>query len=278
MSDLRAYAVLTAVPALLAFGSGTATAQPAAAQPPIADGLEVHTVAPDPTSLRMAAQSIPLPEGINPQLREQAQTYLDGVQQQITNAYNGIGLPRVQANRADSAMAGQVIGAIIGKVAVFPLEIVGCGVGATVGAIAGGVIGALPTVGAGAPVGAAVGGVAGCLIGGLAVAIPVDVVGLAGGAALGGLVGNALGTDAPPAAAAAPIGNSAAPQADPLPSVPVAAPIAAADTVAALAPAADTAVTSLRSAIAALPPLTPDALGPLTQPANDLLAAVQAAF
>ncbi|MFB7718968.1 hypothetical protein [Nocardia sp. NPDC056100] len=278
MSDLRAYAVLTAVPALLAFGSGTATAQPAAAQPPIADGLEVHAVAPDPNSLRMAAQSIPLPEGINPQLREQAQNYLDGAQQQIINAYNGIGLPRVQANRADSTMAGQVIGAIIGKVAVFPLEIVGCGVGATVGAIAGGVIGALPTVGAGAPVGAAVGGVAGCLIGGLAVAIPVDVVGLAGGAALGGLVGNALGTDAPPAAAAVPVANSAAPQADPLPAAPVAAPIAAANTVAAIAPAADTAVTSLRSAIAALPPLTPDALGPLSQPANDLLAAVQAAF
>ncbi|MFF2554205.1 hypothetical protein ACFVUS_24615 [Nocardia sp. NPDC058058] len=213
-----------------------------------------------------------MPDGIDPRLRDQVQDYVDGAQQQIVNAYNGIGLPRVQTNRSDSTMAGQVIGAIIGKIAVFPLEIVGCGVGATVGAIAGGVIGALPTVGAGAPVGAAVGGVAGCLIGGLAVAIPVDVVGLAGGAALGGLVGNALGVD--PAPASLPIANVTAPQADPLPP----APVAAAAAVATIAPAADTAVTSLRTAIAALPPLTPDALGPLTQPANDLLAAVQAAF
>lgn len=275
MSDLRAYAVMTAVPALLAFGSGTAATQPADLPLNATSSLEptvIPTAATDLNSLQLGAQAVQLPEGIDPALRDQALGFLGDAQRQITTAYDGIGLPR-----GDSTAAGAVIGALIGKVVVFPLEIVGCGIGATVGAIAGGVIGALPTVGAGAPVGAAVGGVAGCLLGGLAVAIPVDVVGLVGGAVIGGLAGNALGSgiDAAPADASLPLVNAQAPQADPPVPEPVAA---AADAFAAISSDTTTAVTSLRTAIAALPPLTPGALGSLTQPANDLLAAVQAGF
>ncbi|WP_153808384.1 hypothetical protein [Nocardia sp. SYP-A9097] len=224
----------------------------------------------------MVSETVQLPEGIDPGLGDQALSYLDGVQGQIANAYDGIGFPRSESDRRTaSTVAGGVIGAVVGKVVVFPLEIVGCGVGAAVGAIAGGIAGALPTVGVGAPVGAAVGGVAGCLLGGLAVAIPVDVIGLVGGAVIGGSVGGALGSgiNTAPADAPLPIVNTQAPQADPPPPTPVAA-----DAFAAISPDTKTAVTSLRTAIAALPPLTPDALGPLTQPANDLLAAVQAAF
>ncbi|MEV6773733.1 hypothetical protein AB0N05_34370 [Nocardia sp. NPDC051030] len=181
-------------------------------------------------------------------------------------------LPEGVDARTAATVIGGVIGAAVGKVVVFPLEIVGCGVGAAVGAIAGGVIGGLPTVGAGVPVGAAVGGLAGCLIGGVAVAIPVDVIGLVGGAVIGGIAGGALGSGDD---ASLPIVNTQAPQSDPLASQPVAA---AADAFASITPDTNRAVTSLRTAIAELPPLAPDTLGPLTQPVNDLLGAVQAAF
>ncbi|WP_330181496.1 hypothetical protein OHB26_34800 [Nocardia sp. NBC_01503] len=278
MSDLRAYAVLTAVPALLAFGSGTAAAQPAGVPHTDLSSLEIRAAADALNAVQVASQPVQLPEGIDPAVRDRALSYLDGVRQQVTTAVDGIELPRNMADRrTDSTVAGGVIGAIIGKVAVFPLEIVGCGVGATVGAIAGGIIGALPTVGAGAPVGAAVGGVAGCLIGGVAVAIPVDVVGLVGGAVIGGFAGGIAGGGADPAPADAtqPIVNTTAPQDHSIAPEPVAAAV---DSIAAISPDTKAAVTSLRTAIAALPLLTPDALGPLTQPANDLLAAVQAAF
>lgn len=275
MSVLRAYAALTAVPALLAFGSGTAAAQPADLQLPATGPLEIVSAAKNPNSLRLGTQTVQLPEGIDPQLRDQAQALVDGAQQQITTTYDGIGFSRNESDRrSTSTVAGQVIGAVIGKIVVFPLEIVGCGVGAAVGAVAGGIIGGLPTVGAGAPVGAAVGGVAGCLIGGLAVAIPVDVIGLVGGAAIGGFAGDALssGVDATPADAALSLVEAQAALADPPAPEPVAA---VADAVAAISPDADAAVTSLRTAIKAMPPI---ALGPLTQPANDLFAAVQAAL
>ncbi|WP_405138770.1 hypothetical protein [Nocardia sp. NBC_01388] len=275
MSDLRTYAALTAVPALLAFGSGTAAAQSADLPRPATSLLEMPTAAADPSSPPPAPVAVQLPEGLDPQLRDQAQSYVDGVQQQITTAYNNIGFPQSESDRrSTSTTAGGVLGALIGKVAVFPLEIVGCGVGTAVGAVAGAVIGALPTVGAGAPVGAAVGGVSGCLLGGLAVAIPVDIAGLVGGAVIGGLAGSALGSGTDPAPAAAPIpdANAQAPQSDP----PEPAPITTA--VDAVAAGTKPAVTSLRTAIAAMSPLTPGALGPLTQPANDLLAAVQAAI
>ncbi|MVU80882.1 hypothetical protein GPX89_26980 [Nocardia sp. ET3-3] len=283
MSDLRGYAVLAAVPVIFAFGSGTAGAQPAEFGQPAADRLSPTETPgaiadPDPHSLRLGTATVPLPEGIDPLLRDQAQVYADGVQQQITTALDGAGIPRGEADRRIAAtVGGAVIGAAVGKVAVFPLEIVGCGVGAVVGAVAGGVIGGLPTVGAGAPVGAAVGGVAGCLLGGLAVAIPVDVIGLVGGAVIGGAAGGALSTggdvslpDTDPS-----LVNAPAPQADP-PALEPAAEMAEAAT--AISPDADAAVTSLRSAIATMPPLAPSALGMLTQPANDLLAAVQAAL
>ncbi|WP_280357364.1 hypothetical protein [Nocardia otitidiscaviarum] len=279
MSDPRAYTVLIAVPALFAFGSGTATAAPQHPDlpRPVAgsfDAAETPTAARDLNHLRIGSQTIPLPEGIDPGLREQAQNSVDDTQRRITTAYDDIGFPRNESDRRTaSTVAGAVIGAAVGKVVVFPLEIVGCGVGATVGAIAGGVIGGLPTVGAGVPVGAAVGGLAGCLLGGLAVAIPVDVVGLVGGAVIGGTIGGALGTGtepAPPAHAPTPIVNDPAPQAD----SPTTAPV---DAFAAVSPD-NSAITSLDAAIDAMPPLAPDTLGPLTQPANDLLAAVQAAF
>ncbi|WP_067813558.1 hypothetical protein [Nocardia inohanensis] len=264
MAVLRTCAALTAVPALVVLGTGNAAAE--AAGSPVAAG--------DSNSLRVGSETVQLPGGIDPGLREQAQAYLDGVQGRIATTFDNMGFSRNESDRRNAAtVAGGIIGAAVGKVVVFPLEIVGCGVGAVAGAIAGGVIGALPTVGAGAPVGAAVGGVAGCLLGGLAVAIPVDVAGLVGGAVIGGAAGGALGAGGGPVDAALPIVNTLAGQSDSTTPEPVAA-----DAIAAVSTEADAAVTSLRTAIDAMPPLTPNALGPLTQPVNDLLGAVQAAL
>ncbi|WP_051178440.1 hypothetical protein [Nocardia concava] len=281
MSELRGYAVLAAAVPVL-FGSGVAAAQPAEFGRPAVDRLSPTETPgavanPDPHSLRLGTTTVPLPDGIDPRLRDQAQAYVDGVQQQITTALDGAGVPRGEADRRSAAtVGGAVIGAAVGKLAVFPLEIVGCGVGAAVGAVAGGVIGGLPTVGAGVPVGAAVGGVAGCLLGGLAVAIPVDVIGLVGGAVIGGAAGGALSTGGDESSTSTDLlAKTPTPQPDP-PVFEPAAPVA--EAVAAISPDADAAVTSLRSAIAAIPPLDPSALGVLTQPANDLLAAVQAAL
>ncbi len=279
MSDPRAYTVLIAVPALFAFGSGTATAapqHPGLPRPVVGsfDAAETPTATRDLNHLRIGSQTIPLPEGIDPGLREQAQNSVDDAQRRIATAYDDIGFPRNESDRRTaSTAAGAVIGAVVGKVVVFPLEIVGCGVGATVGAIAGGVIGGLPTVGAGVPVGAAVGGLAGCLLGGLAVAIPVDVVGLVGGAVIGGTIGGALGSGTEPTSTDVPTpsANASVPQTD----SPTPAPV---DAFAAVSPDTTSAITSLDAAIDAMPPLAPDTLGPLTQSANDLLAAVQAAF
>ncbi|MBF6135544.1 hypothetical protein IU501_21385 [Nocardia otitidiscaviarum] len=280
MSVLRAYTALTTAPALFVFGPGTATAAPQ--HPtlglPVAatsDSAETGTAPATLNELRIGSQTIPLPEGVDPGLREHTQHFLDGTRQQIATAYDDVGFPANEADRrAATAAAGAVIGATIGKIVVFPLEIVGCGVGAAVGAIAGGVVGALPTVGAGAPVGAAVGGLAGCLLGGLAVAIPVDVAGLVGGAVIGGTIGDALGSGTEATHTSAPAVDTPAPQAD----SPAPQSIATAETFTAISPDTATAITSLDAAIDAMPPLAPDTLGPLTQPANDLLAAVQAAF
>ncbi|MFE6857701.1 hypothetical protein [Nocardia sp. NPDC057668] len=284
MSYLRACAVLTAVPALLAFGSGTAAAQPGESVP-LDQGRGEPAAQPVAASgtLRVGSETVQLPVAIDAQALAQAQSYVDGVQAQVGATFDRLGRPRSEPERrAAGAEAGRVIGAVIGKVVVFPLEIVGCGVGATIGAVAGGVIGGLPTVGAGVPVGAAVGGVAGCLLGGLAVAIPVDIAGLVGGGAIGEFVGGALGAATAADPAAAPGADAAAAQPvsietragtpEPLAVAPVA------DAIAAAGPDAEAAVTSLRTAVKSMPKLGPDALGPLTQPANDLFAAVQAAL
>ncbi|WP_306362215.1 hypothetical protein [Nocardia sp. CC227C] len=278
MSDLRAYTVLIAVPALFAYGPGVASAAPQHPElpRPVASGLDADpTSAPaqDPNHVRVGSRTVPLPAGIDPGLRERAQHYLDDAQRQIATAYDDIGFPRNESDRrAASTATGAVIGAVIGKVVVFPLEIVGCGVGAAVGAVAGGVIGGLPTVGAGVPVGAAVGGLAGCLLGGLAVAIPVDVAGLVGGAVIGGTIGGELGSGTDPGSThtADPVVNTPAPQTD--------SPPVAADALTAIGPDTGSAITSLDAAIDAMPPLAPDTLGPLTQPAKNLLAAVRTAF
>ncbi|MGX1809243.1 hypothetical protein ACWIGI_26275 [Nocardia sp. NPDC055321] len=280
MANLRACAVLTAVPAVLAFGSGTAAAQPGVGGP-LDEGRGPAVGAPVATTdtLRVGTEYVQLPLGVDGRMLEPIQNYLDGVGVQIAATFDGIGYsPNESERRGAATMAGQVVGALIGKAAVFPLEIVGCGVGATVGAIAGGVIGGLPSVGAGVPIGAAVGGVAGCLLGGLAVAIPVDIAGLAGGAAIGGFVGGALaGTGASPAEPAPAAVDAVAAQ-----RVPIAADAVAVDPIAAVSaavgPDAASAVTSLRTAVKSMPKLAPDALGPLTQSANDLFAAVQAAL
>ncbi|MGX1810831.1 hypothetical protein ACWIGI_34365 [Nocardia sp. NPDC055321] len=113
----------------------------------------------------------------------------------------------------------------------------------------GGVIGAavagVPTAGAGAIPGAAVG----CVIVGTVAAVPALAVGATAGAVIGGAAAGTLGA-----------GVDVPQPAEPAPAlVEVAVP---------------DPVTSMRSALAAMPPLSPDPFAA----AADFLAAVQAGF
>ncbi len=245
----------------------------------------------DPHKLRVGTSSVQLPDFIDTKSRDKAQAYLDMAEWQIAAAYDGMGYSREESDRrAASSTVGALVGGGVGTVAPAVLLPSGCITGAVVGAIAGGVIGGLPTAGVGAPAGAIIGGGTGCLVG-LAVGAAVSAPAWAIGATLGALGAGALsGGDAtkPPPADPATIDQPvAAPVSAPAPVspiVPAVAPVPAAQPVYdAVAPVAqqvapvveqvttqvtqtvdqavqtvETTVDSLRSAVAQMPPLTPE--------------------
>ncbi|QLY33929.1 hypothetical protein H0264_18360 [Nocardia huaxiensis] len=266
MSVSRALTVLSVLPALFVAGQGIAAAAP--------ENLEPEQ-ARDPHVLRLGTDTVPLPEFVDTRTRETAQAAIDQAARQISDAYDSVGFSESPADRRiATTVAGGAIGLYVGKAIVtFPIAVAGCGVGMVVGGIAGGIAGGVPSVGVGAPLGAAIGGLAGCVIGGVAATVPAEVVGMTGGAVIGGAIGNALGagTDEPqPDSNPAPVAQpNLAPVAQPDPPL--------LDAVAAVHPEAEAAVTSLRGAIAAVPPLDPAAFGPFADSANALLSAVRAA-
>ncbi|MFB7716792.1 hypothetical protein [Nocardia sp. NPDC056100] len=264
------------------------TVEPEAVQPQTQEVMPT-----DPHKLRVGTASVQLPDFVDVKTRDKTQAYLDMTEWQIAAAYDRMGFSREDSDRmAASSSMGALIGAgTIGVAAPAALVPVGCGVGAVVGAVTGALIGGIPTAGVGAPAGAIVGGIAGCIgggsLGGLA-SVPL----VAGGGALAALGAGALsGGDAskPPPADPATVDQPfvapvSAPVASVAPIVPAVAPIPAAQPVYdAVAPVAqqvetvvnqvgtqvaqtvdqvtqtvETTVDSLRSAVAQMPPLTPE--------------------
>ncbi|MGX1806036.1 hypothetical protein ACWIGI_09990 [Nocardia sp. NPDC055321] len=256
----------------------------------------------DPHQLRVGRNTVQLPDFIDLKSRNKAQAYLDMAEWQIAAAYDRMGFSREDSDRmAASSTVGALVG--VGAAAVAPLALVpaGCAVGAVVGGIAGGAIGGLPTAGIGAPAGAIIGGAGGCVIGGSLgglVSGPIVI----GGATLAAFAGNWLsGGDAnqpaPPdpnlVEVAAPVEPAVQPVSAPVlaaPVIPDYVPPAVAEPVAqAVAPVVQqvntvvdqvadqvnqavdqtvATVDSLRSAVAQMPVLTPEAfLASIQQPA-----------
>ncbi|MFF2551312.1 hypothetical protein ACFVUS_09960 [Nocardia sp. NPDC058058] len=243
----------------------------------------------DPHKLRVGVNSVQLPDFIDLKTRNKAQAYLDMAEWQIAATYDRLGFPQDQSDRmAASSFTGAGLGLAAGGLATVAAVPVGCAVGAVVGGIAGGLIGGIPTAGVGAPAGVLIGGVTGCLTGAAVVGIPaVGIIGTLGAMAAGALGGGNANQPPPPDPATvdqpfvAPVSAPVAPVA---PIVPAVAPIPAAQPVYdAVAPIAqqvetvvnqvgtqvaqtvdqvtqtvETTVDSLRSAVAQMPPLTPE--------------------
>lgn len=215
----------------------------------------------DPHTVRAGDTVVALPDWVDAKTRDKAQAYLDYAEWRIAAGYDALGFPREESDRrAASTITGGTVTAIVGaEVVSVPAAGIGCGIGAVVGGLAGGAIGTA-AAGVGMPIGAGIGAGLGCMAGIAVATVPAIAVGAAGGAVLGGVTAGALGggvdvtkPDVPPLIeAAAPVPDSP----EPTPMSPVVEPLT--DAVAAMAAQADTAVDSLRSAIAAMPPLVFD--------------------
>ncbi|MBL1080085.1 hypothetical protein JK358_37380 [Nocardia sp. 2] len=281
-----------------------------AAEQPVAVPVDPHT-------LRLGNGTIVLPDPIDVRTRDKIQAYVDLAEWNVAAAGDGLGLPRNESDRlAAGAVGGAVIGAPVAALVAAPVGAVGgCGVGALVGAVAGGLIGGIPTAGAMAVPGALIGGAIGCAVGGvsggLTFATAGGIAGGLAGAGTGAVIGSAdrdvaLPAEVPPlmdAPAAQPIPEpmpiveeaAPAPVSAPVP-VEWVAPVQAAvevveqaaeqvvhvaEQVVVADPGLAAPVDSLRDALAAVPPVAPEQLGPLAgfAPAvNDALGAVQAGF
>ncbi|MFE3002991.1 hypothetical protein ACFXG4_49595 [Nocardia sp. NPDC059246] len=214
-----------------------------------------------PHNVRAGDTVVALPDWVDAKTRDKAQAYLDYAEWQIAAGYDALGFPREESDRrAASTITGGTVAAIVGaEVVSVPAAGIGCGVGAVVGGLAGGVIGA-GAAGVGMPIGAGIGAGLGCMAGIAVAAVPAIAVGAAGGALLGGATAGALGggvgvtkPDVPPLIeVTAPVLDSP----EPIPVSPVVQPLA--DAVDAIGAQAETAVDSLRSAIAAMPSLVFD--------------------
>lgn len=281
MTTTRRLAILSALPMLLVTGQAFAAAEPAV---PESSLPQANPVVPRTDALRAGTTTIDVPDWVDPQTQQRAQGYLDVAEWQISTAYDNVGFPENESERrTTSTVIGGTVGAFAGMAAATPLVVEGCGKGVIVGGIIGAVAAGAPTAGFTAPVGAGVGALVGCVIGGAIEGAVVIPAGAAIGAAIGGAVGGALGggVDVPPPAA--PVVQAAA-ALDPAPAQAnpstwaddlTAAVDSTADTIAAISPEADTAVTSLRTALDAMPPLSADAFGPFAAPINDFVAAVR---
>lgn len=274
MATRHAVTVLSVLP--IAFVAGHPSAAVAAPPDPVLTG-ESQPLAPpaDPHALRAGTSTVELPDWVDPATRDQAQAALDGAEGQIATTYDSLGIPRDDGTRRiASTVIGGGLGALAGVAVSGAFALEGCAKGVAAGAVIGAIAAGAPTAGAAAIPGAAAGGAIGCLVGGAIEGAVVGVLGAAVGAGIGASIGNGLGGGAeqPPAP------QVSAPDPVPAQANPVALTRAigqTADSVAALGPAADTAVTSLRTAIKSMPPVDPAAFGPLAAPINDLLDTVQ---
>ncbi|WP_330182746.1 hypothetical protein OHB26_03240 [Nocardia sp. NBC_01503] len=238
--------------------------QPPTAEPDVQQPDTVPEVVPvDPHTVRAGNTTVAVPDWVDRKTRDKAQAYLDYVEWQIAAGYDSAGFPRDESDRrAASTMTGALVSGTAGaEIVSVPASLAGCGVGAVVGGIAGAAIAGVPTAGTGAGPGAALGGIAGCMVGSVVAAVPGIALGATAGAVLGGAAAGALGggVDVPKPVDIPPLIEIAAPAAAPQPqAVTVGQQITETiDAVAATNPEVDTVVTSLRSAIAALPPLIP---------------------
>ncbi|WP_458686377.1 hypothetical protein [Nocardia tengchongensis] len=215
----------------------------------------------DPRTVRAGDTVVALPDWVDAKTREKAQAYLDYVEWQIAARYDTLGFPRDESDRrAASTITGGTVAAIVGaEVMSVPAAGIGCGVGAVAGGLAGGAIGTA-AAGVGMPIGAGIGAGLGCMVGIAVAAVPAIVVGAAGGAVLGGITAGALGggvdvtkPDVPPLIEVTfPVPDSPEPTAD----SPVVQPLT--DVITGIGAQVETAVDSLRTAIAAMPPLVFD--------------------
>ncbi|MEV0766528.1 hypothetical protein [Nocardia sp. NPDC050435] len=271
-------------------------ALPAVAQEPTAP------VRPD--TFRFGNTRADVPDWIDPVLVRKAQSYTDWAEWWIADGYDRAGFSREESDRrAASTIVAAGAGAYTGTLVATPIPmLVGCGVGAVVGGVAGAAIAGIPSAGALAPGGAVVGGIVGCAAGGLIAGVPAAVAGAAAGGLLAGAAANALGggtmtappseelpalVDVPAVAPAAPALALPAVELPALPppvvempsvaalaeaAAPVVAQVSAAVTQAAEYVAADPVVTqavsTLHDAIAAMPPMPADLVGAVLAPAN----------
>ncbi|MFI1920212.1 hypothetical protein [Nocardia sp. NPDC020380] len=253
MATRHAVTVLSVLP--IAFVAGHPSAAVAAPPDPVLTG-ESQPLAPpaDPHALRAGTNTVELPDWVDPAMRDQAQTALDGAESQIATTYDGLGIPPDDGTRRiASTVIGGGLGALAGVAVSGAFALEGCAKGIAAGAVIGAIAAGAPTAGAAAIPGAAAGGAIGCLVGGAIEGAVVGVLGAAVGAGIGASIGNGLGGGEP----SQPPAQQAVSAPDPI------------------SPAADTAVTSLRTAIKSMPPVDPAAFGPLAAPINNLLNAVQ---
>ncbi|MFD6357173.1 hypothetical protein [Nocardia tengchongensis] len=206
-----------------------------------------------------------MPDQIDARTHNKAQAYLDYIEWLIAAGYDTIGFSHDESDRrASSTLTGALVGAVAGaEIVSVPAAFAGCGVGAVVGAIAGGTLGAA-AAGVGLPFGAGAGAGLGCLAGVALAAAPGIAVGAMTGAITGGAAFGALGAgvDIPEPATPPPLieGGAPVPELSRLGEDPAKLGDAIADginTFAASDPLAESVVTSLQAAIAALPPLSP---------------------
>ncbi|MFJ4650884.1 hypothetical protein ACIP5Y_06360 [Nocardia sp. NPDC088792] len=277
MATRHAVTVLSVLP--IAFVAGHPSAAVAAPPDPVLTG-ESQPLAPpaDPHALRAGTNTVELPDWVDPAMRDQAQAALDGAEGQIATTYDGLGIPRDDGTRRiASTVIGGGLGALAGVAVSGAFALEGCAKGIAAGAVIGAIAAGAPTAGAAAIPGAAAGGAIGCLVGGAIEGAVVGVLGAAVGAGIGATIGNGLGAGSPPPPPEQPV---SAPNPEPVQANPPAAPVVravskTADSLAALGPDAGAAVSSLRGAIKAMPPVDPSTFGPLAAPINDLLSTVQ---
>ena len=251
----------------------TLVQQPQITEPDTQQPGTVSTL--DPHTLRAGNATLPIPDWIDTKTRDKAQAYLDYAEWQIAAGYDSLGFPREESDRrAASTVTGALVTGVAGaEIASVPVSLVGCGVGAVVGGIAGAAIGTA-AAGVGMPFGAGLGAGVGCLAGITVTAVPAIAVGATAGAVLGGAAAGALGggVDVPKPVDVPPLIDVAAPaNVAPAPPAEVASVgqqiSDAVDAFATISPETDAAVTSLKSAIAAMPPLLPNAAAILGAPA-----------
>lgn len=247
---------------------------------PDADPEPDVTPVPDPHTLRLGTSTVALPDVVDARTRDKAQAYADYAEWQIAAAYDSMGFSREESDRrAASTVAGGATGAYLGGLVGpwAPAILIGCLPGGLVGAAVGGLVAGIPTLGVAAGPGIGIGASVGCAVGAMVAVAPTVVASAALGALVGGTVGGLLGagTDVPQ------------PETTPPPLIEIAAPTPtsaattvghisdAAAAIAASSPEADAVVDSLRTAVASMPELSAEVLGPLAAPVNDFVAAVQ---